>query len=97
MKYEGYIERQHSEIAKFRSLEKIKIPGDFDYGSAHGLSNEMKEKLVKVRPESLGQASRMDGMTPSAISVLMVSLKKWRGAGGAHHDESPGDTGRPST
>ncbi len=79
IKYEGYIDRQLAEIAKFRSLEKVKIPEEFDYMSAHGLSNEMKEKLMKVRPISLGQASRMDGMTPSAISVLMVSLKKWRG------------------
>ncbi len=93
VKYEGYIERQYSEIAKFKSLEKIRIPGDFDYGSAHGLSNEMKEKLMKVKPESLGQASRMDGVTPSAISVLMVSLKKWRGAGGACLDAKPGGTG----
>jgi tRNA uridine 5-carboxymethylaminomethyl modification enzyme len=82
VKYEGYIQRQHSEIAKFRSLEKIRIPDDFDYTSVHGLSNEMKEKLMKVRPLSLGQASRMDGMTPAAISVLMVSLKKWRSHGG---------------
>ena len=82
VKYEGYIQRQHSEIAKFRSLEKIRIPDDFDYTSVHGLSNEMKEKLMKVRPLSLGQASRMDGMTPAAISVLMVSLKKWRTGGG---------------
>lgn len=76
IKYQGYIERQFSEISKFKSLEKIKIPEDFDYAAAHGLSNEMKEKLIKVKPLSLGQASRMDGMTPSAISVLMVNLKK---------------------
>jgi len=76
IKYQGYIERQYSEISKFKSLEKIKIPEDFDYAAAHGLSNEMKEKLIKVKPLSLGQASRMDGMTPSAISVLMVNLKK---------------------
>jgi tRNA uridine 5-carboxymethylaminomethyl modification enzyme len=76
IKYQGYIERQYSEISKFKSLEKIKIPEDFDYVSAHGLSNEMREKLIKVKPLSLGQASRMDGMTPSAISVLMVNLKK---------------------
>ena len=82
LKYEGYIQRQYAEIAKFRSLEKMKIPEDFDYSAVHGLSTEMKEKLIKVKPLSLGQASRMDGMTPSAISVMMVSLKKWRNPDG---------------
>jgi tRNA uridine 5-carboxymethylaminomethyl modification enzyme len=79
-------ERQHAEIAKFRSLEKIRIPEDFDYSSAYGLSNEMREKLMRIKPMTLGQATRMDGMTPSAISVLMVSLKKFRGG-----RESAGD------
>lgn len=76
VKYEGYIQRQHAEIKKFRSLEKIKIPMNFDYATAHGLSNEIREKLMRIKPLSLGQASRIDGITPSAISVLMVSLKK---------------------
>lgn len=75
IKYEGYIKRQLSEIAKFRDLEKIRIPEGFDFGSVHGLSNEIRDKLVRVKPTSLGQASRMDGMTPAALSVLMVSLK----------------------
>ncbi|MBU1170086.1 MAG: tRNA uridine-5-carboxymethylaminomethyl(34) synthesis enzyme MnmG [Proteobacteria bacterium] len=79
IKYEGYIQRQHVEINKFRNLEKIKIPLDFDYGAVHGLSNEIREKLALIKPMSLGQASRMDGITPSAISVLMVSLKKGSG------------------
>lgn len=76
IKYEGYIKRQHSEIEKFKSLERIKIPPDFDYTNAHGLSNELTEKLQAVQPVSLGQASRLDGITPAAISVLMVALKK---------------------
>jgi tRNA uridine 5-carboxymethylaminomethyl modification enzyme len=78
IKYKGYIDRQYAEISKFRSLEKIRIPENFDYGKAHGLSNEIREKLMKVRPVSLGQASRIDGITPAAISVLMVGLKKDR-------------------
>jgi tRNA uridine 5-carboxymethylaminomethyl modification enzyme len=78
IKYKGYIDRQYAEICKFRSLEKIRIPENFDYGKAHGLSNEIREKLMKVRPVSLGQASRIDGITPAAISVLMVGLKKDR-------------------
>lgn len=76
IKYEGYIKRQQSEIDKFKSLERIRIPADFDYNTAHGLSNELSEKLQAVQPVSLGQASRIDGITPAAISVLMVALKK---------------------
>jgi tRNA uridine 5-carboxymethylaminomethyl modification enzyme len=75
VKYEGYIQRQLHEINKYKDLERIKIPEDFDYDRVHGLSNELKEKLNDVRPASLGQASRMDGMTPAAISVIMVVLK----------------------
>ncbi len=75
IKYEGYISRQLREIEKFRHLERMKIPENFDYRGVHGLSNEMKEKLSAVRPASLGQASRIDGITPAAISVLMVALK----------------------
>lgn len=75
IKYEGYIQRQYREIDKFRNLERMKIPESFNYADIHGLSNELKEKLEAVKPASLGQASRIDGMTPSAISVLMIALK----------------------
>ncbi len=75
VKYAGYIERQLSQIDRFQHLEKIRIPDDFDYGPVQGLSNELRQKLAEVRPASLGQASRIDGMTPAAISVLMVMLK----------------------
>ncbi len=75
IKYEGYIHKQTKEIEKFQFLEKIKLPPDLDYGAVHGLSNELRDKLSAVRPTSLGQASRMDGITPAAISVLMVALK----------------------
>lgn len=75
IKYEGYIERQLKEIEKFRNLEKIKIPESFNFSKVHGLSNELKEKLTLVKPASLGQASRIDGMTPAAVSVLMISIK----------------------
>ncbi len=74
IKYEGYIQRQFSEIRKFKDLEKIRVPHNFDYVNAHGLSNELKEKLGQIQPLSLGQASRTDGMTPAAISVLMVAI-----------------------
>jgi len=75
IKYEGYIERQLREIDKFKDLENVRIPEGFDFTRVHGLSNELKEKLSDVRPVSLGQASRVDGMTPAAMSVLMVSLR----------------------
>ncbi|MEA1969811.1 MAG: tRNA uridine-5-carboxymethylaminomethyl(34) synthesis enzyme MnmG [Thermodesulfobacteriota bacterium] len=74
IKYEGYISRQLNEIKKFKNMEKIKIPDKLDFSKIHGLSNELKEKLIKISPESLGQASRMEGMTPAAISVLMVAI-----------------------
>ena len=75
IKYEGYIDRQLREIEKFKHLEQVRIPDDFDFTRVHGLSNELKEKLTVVKPTSLGQASRVDGITPAAISVLMIALK----------------------
>jgi tRNA uridine 5-carboxymethylaminomethyl modification enzyme len=79
IKYEGYIQRQLHEIDKFRHLEQIKLPEGLDYATIQGLSSELKEKLATVRPASLGQASRIEGMTPAAISVLMVYLRMWKG------------------
>ncbi len=78
VKYEGYIKRQLREIEKFKNLETVRIPEQFDFGKVHGLSNELKEKLLSIHPLSLGQASRIDGMTPSAISVLLIALKALR-------------------
>ncbi len=78
VKYAGYIERQRREIEKFRDLERIRIPPSLNYDTVHGLSRELKEKLAEVRPESLGQASRIDGMTPAALSVLMVAIRAHR-------------------
>ena len=76
IKYEGYIQRQLKEVDKFKNLEKIKIPAEFDYTKVHGLSNELREKLLLIKPISLGQASRIPGITPAAISVMMIYLKK---------------------
>lgn len=75
IKYEGYINKQLREIEQFKAQESMKIPSDFNYRAVHGLSNELKEKLSAIRPISLGQASRIDGMTPAALSVMMISLK----------------------
>lgn len=75
VKYEGYIKRQLREIERFKNMEMLKIPEGFDFAAVHGLSNELKEKLSAVRPTSMGQVSRIDGITPVAISVLMIAVK----------------------
>jgi tRNA uridine 5-carboxymethylaminomethyl modification enzyme len=75
IKYEGYIHRQLKEIEKFKNMERMKIPDNFDFNRVHGLSNELKEKLSAVMPSSLGQASRIDGITPAGLSVIMVAIK----------------------
>jgi len=76
VKYEGYINRQLELIERFKRLEEERFPKDFDFGSVIGLSTEVMEKLTRIKPHSLGQASRISGVTPAAISVLMVNLKK---------------------
>ncbi|MFC1644069.1 tRNA uridine-5-carboxymethylaminomethyl(34) synthesis enzyme MnmG [Candidatus Omnitrophota bacterium] len=78
VKYAGYIERELAKIKKFSDLEKIRIPGSFDYSAVPGLSNEIKEKLTHLRPRCLGQASRISGVTPAAVSILMVKLRSRR-------------------
>ncbi len=75
-KYAGYIERQQQEIVRMRRNENAVIPADFDYAVVQGLSNEVKQKLTEVRPETLAQASRIPGITPAAISLLLIYLKK---------------------
>lgn len=76
VKYDGYIRRQEEQVGRFKKLERTLLPGDMQYDELPGLSNEVVEKLKAVRPLSLGQASRISGMTPAAISVLQVHLKK---------------------
>jgi len=76
VKYEGYIKRQLAHIEKLKKLEDSAIPDDFDYSGIHGLSTEAREKLTRLQPISLGQATRISGVSPSDISILMVYLKK---------------------
>lgn len=76
IKYQGYIDRQLQEIARQQKHENTILPADFDYASVSGLSNEVVAKLVDAKPETLGQASRISGITPAAISLLLVYLKK---------------------
>jgi tRNA uridine 5-carboxymethylaminomethyl modification enzyme len=75
-KYSGYIQRQEEEVKRLRQHEETPLPIDFDYSTVEGLSNEAKQKLMTMKPESLGRASRIQGITPAAISLLLVYLKK---------------------
>jgi tRNA uridine 5-carboxymethylaminomethyl modification enzyme len=81
IKYAGYIDRQAREVERHDHYENLKLPQDLDYLDIPALSIEVRQKLDKQRPETLGQASRISGVTPAAISLLLVHLKK-RGAKG---------------
>jgi tRNA uridine 5-carboxymethylaminomethyl modification enzyme len=82
VKYSGYIKRQLQQIKRFKKLETKSIPVAFNYDKTPGFSREVLEKLKMVRPESIGQASRISGVTPAAISLLLVALEKNRGESG---------------
>ena len=75
-KYAGYIERQQDEIERQQRNEETHLPEDLDYLQVAGLSHEVRQKLAEARPVTVGQASRMPGVTPAAISILLVHLKK---------------------
>ncbi|TXL64800.1 tRNA uridine-5-carboxymethylaminomethyl(34) synthesis enzyme MnmG [Zeimonas arvi] len=78
LKYAGYIQRQQAEIARHAHNEQLPLPPDFDYSAVRGLSVEVRQKLSQHRPETVGQAARISGITPAAISLLLVHLKKRR-------------------
>ncbi|MYI01681.1 MAG: tRNA uridine-5-carboxymethylaminomethyl(34) synthesis enzyme MnmG, partial [Gammaproteobacteria bacterium] len=78
VKYRGYIDRQQDEIERLREQEDTALPADLDYAGMSGLSNELKQKLSEARPENLGRAARIPGMTPTALSLILVYLKKHR-------------------
>ena len=78
IKYQGYIDRQEEDIERLRKQENTKLPADFDYQQMQGLSNELKQKLIEAKPENIGRASRIPGITPAAISLLLIYLKKHR-------------------
>ena len=75
-KYSGYIDRQHDEVERAAHFENLKLPDDLDYSQVKALSFEVRQKLTKHRPETLGMASRISGVTPAAISLLMIHLRK---------------------
>ncbi|GJM11976.1 MAG: tRNA uridine 5-carboxymethylaminomethyl modification enzyme MnmG [Pseudohongiella sp.] len=78
IKYQGYIDRQEEDIERLKKQENTKLPADFDYQQMQGLSNELKQKLIEAKPENIGRASRIPGITPAAISLLLIYLKKHR-------------------
>jgi tRNA uridine 5-carboxymethylaminomethyl modification enzyme len=82
-KYEGYIVKQEEQVKRFRRLEKKLLPADLDYGQIIGLSREGREKMSALKPRSIGQASRIPGVSPADINVLLVYLEKRRRQGGA--------------
>jgi tRNA uridine 5-carboxymethylaminomethyl modification enzyme len=77
-RYAGYIERQQAEIERAREHESAPLPGSIDYGNVKGLSNEARQRLAEVRPLTLGQAARVPGVTPAAISLLLIHMKRAR-------------------
>ena len=96
LKYAGYIERQAKEVERHESLENLKLPEAFDYLDIAALSVEVRQKLHAQRPETLGQASRISGVTPAAISLLLVHLKKRGHAGAAKTVVASPKTGSPA-
>jgi tRNA uridine 5-carboxymethylaminomethyl modification enzyme len=90
IKYQGYIERQREEVLHQEKFETTRLPADLDYGSVRGLSIEAQQKLNKQRPETLGQAARISGITPAAISLLLVHLKRGFGASVRAGQSAPG-------
>lgn len=88
VKYAGYIDKQNDEVSRAAYYENLKLPAELDYGQVAALSFEVRQKLSKHRPETLGQASRISGVTPAAISLLLIHLKKGRFKGFAANDRS---------
>jgi len=75
IKYEGYLKQQEREVEKLRKAESRRIPEDLDYGTMPGLSREVVEKLTRIRPQSIAQASRIPGITPASISILLFHME----------------------
>lgn len=92
IKYEGFITRQLKDVEKFKHIENIRLPENMDFGKVPGLSNEIREKLRRFSPANLGQANRISGVTPAAISILMVYLKKLRDEKSRNQPQPPPDS-----
>lgn len=85
IKYEGYIDRQTLQVKKSKQMEELRLPDEIDYWVIHGLTTEVREKLDRIRPASLGQASRISGITPAAIMAIQIHLKKMKQISGHPH------------
>src|SRR6185369_10365614 len=96
IKYQGYIERQAGEIERNEAHENTRLPDALDYAEVRGLSFEARQKLTQHRPETIGQASRISGITPAAISLLMVHLKRGLGRRGRNSAGDDAATGNPT-
>ncbi len=94
VKYEGYIERQQAEVARHRAQEELRLPVDLDYARVRGFSAEVQQKLNRHRPETIGQAARISGVTPAAIALLLVHLKRGFAAPAPAADAGSEATGR---
>ena len=79
LEYDGYLQRQDRQVERFKRLESVRLPDDITFDDVHGLTTEARQKLTRARPHSLGQASRLAGVTAASISALLVHLKKRAG------------------
>ncbi len=90
-KYAGYIDKQNEEVSRAQGLEELALPAELDYNQVTALSFEVRQKLTQHRPQTLGQATRISGVTPAAISLLLVHLKKKRVKGFSNPNTSPSE------
>jgi tRNA uridine 5-carboxymethylaminomethyl modification enzyme len=88
IKYAGYIDKQNDDVERASAMENLKLPADLDYAQVSALSFEVRQRLAQQRPGTVGQASRISGVTPAAISLLLVHLKKTRSRPSPVHDEA---------
>jgi len=96
IKYAGYIHKQNDEVQRSAAYEQLRLPEELDYTEVSALSHEVRQKLQKHRPETLGQASRISGVTPAAISLLLIHLKKGRFRGFADAQRAAQDNTKPN-
>ncbi len=89
IKYEGYLDRQAAEVDRLRDLESRVIPTDFPFETIPSLRNEARQKLAKIRPATVGQATRISGVSPADVSLLLIGLRKWQGEQPSNPDQSP--------
>ena len=88
LKYAGYIDKQQQDVQRARRYEDLRLPNDLDYAAIAALSLEVRQKLSVHRPETLGQAARISGVTPAAITLLAIHLKRHRSAAGDPRDDA---------